>query len=439
MYDPVLIYCPLPTERHHYVFNLIFRDILGIDYNYSNDLTSSHINYSSKNSSRINITPYGLLDELTVRFDILKEINFERWKNTTICFKTNSENIPFDIFSATFFLVSRYEEYLDFKPDNHNRFPATESVLYKNGLLEIPLVNQWVEFLKSELQAYYNFILPVQKFRFKSTIDIDQAWKFKNKGFVRNLMGLFRDLVKLNVSELVERCNVLLEKQADPYFNFEWQNGIHDKYNVDVTYFILLGKYGKYDKNISVKNELFIRLIKHLFSNPSNKIGIHPSYASNYDQYVLKNEYKSLCDIVNSDIEINRQHFLIHSMPKTYQNLISIGINEDHTMGYSTHIGFRAGIASSFFWFDLEKNKQSNLKIVPFCVMDITPMHYRKETPDQASASINKMIQSVSDVDGLFVSLWHNESLGETDRWKGWRKVYSNMLEQLNDVNSEKV
>ena len=144
MYDPVLIYCPLPTERHHYVFNLIFRDILGIDYNYSNDLTSSHINYSSKNSSRINITPYGLLDELTVRFDILKEINFERWKNTTICFKTNSENIPFDIFSATFFLVSRYEEYLDFKPDNHNRFPATESVLYKNGLLEIPLVNQWV-------------------------------------------------------------------------------------------------------------------------------------------------------------------------------------------------------------------------------------------------------------------------------------------------------
>lgn len=67
MYEPVLIYCPLPTERHHYVFDLIFRDILGIDYNYSNDLTSSHINYSSKNSSRINITPYGLLDELTVR------------------------------------------------------------------------------------------------------------------------------------------------------------------------------------------------------------------------------------------------------------------------------------------------------------------------------------------------------------------------------------
>ena len=438
MNSPIFIYCPLPTERHHYVFNLIFKDILGIDYNYSNDLSSSHINYSNQNSSQINITPHGLLEESTIRSSILNEVNFERWKDTSIFFKTNTENIPFDIFSATFFLVSRYEEYLDFKQDNHNRFPATESVLYKNGLLEIPLVNQWVKLLKSELQAFYNLSFPIQKFSFRSTIDIDQAWKFKNKGFVRNALGMFRDLVNLNIPELVERYQVLSGKQPDPYHNFEWQNSIHDRYNVDVTYFILFGNYGKYDKNISVNNGHFIRLIKYLFSNPRNKIGIHPSYASNDDKSALKNEYESLCDIVNNDLEISRQHFLIHSMFKTYQNLIGLGINEDHTMGYSTHMGFRAGIASSFFWFNLDNNKSTNLKLVPFCVMDITPMFYRKETPNQAIVSINKMIQSVSDVGGLFVSLWHNDSLSETDRWLGWRKVYANMLKQLDDVNSGK-
>ncbi|MDG1045361.1 MAG: polysaccharide deacetylase family protein [Bacteroidia bacterium] len=438
MYSPVLIYCPLPTERHHYVFNLIFKDILGIDYNYSNDLSSSHINYSNQNSSQINITPHGLLEESTIRSSILNEVNFERWKDTSIFFKTNTDNIPFDIFSATFFLVTRYEEYLNFKPDNHNRFPATESVLYKNGLLETPIVNQWVKLLKSELQAFYNLSFPIQKFRFRSTIDIDQAWKFKNKGFVRNALGMFRDLVNLNIPELVERYQVLSGKQSDPYYNFEWQNSIHDRYNVDVTYFILLGNYGKFDKNISINNGHFIRLIKYLFSNPRNKIGIHPSYASNDDKSVLKNEYASLCEIVNNDLEISRQHFLIHSMPNTYQNLISLGINEDHTMGYSTHMGFRAGIASSFFWFDLENNKPTNLKLVPFCVMDITPMFYRKESPDQAIVSINKIIESVSDVGGLFVSLWHNDSLSETDRWVGWRKVYANTIKKLNDVNSGK-
>jgi hypothetical protein len=123
-------------------------------------------------------------------------------------------------------------------------------------------------------------------------------------------------------------------------------------------------------------------------------------------------------------------------MPKTYQNLINLGVKEDHTMGYSTHMGFRAGIASSFFWYDLEKNKETDLKLIPFCVMDITPMFYRKERPEQASLSINKLIQSVKDVDGLFISLWHNDSLGETDRWKGWRKVYTNMLEHLKAINS---
>ena len=288
------------------------------------------------------------------------------------------------------------------------------------------------------MQAFYNLSFPIQKFSFRSTIDIDQAWKFKNKGFVRNALGMFRDLVNLNIPELVERYQVLSGKQPDPYHNFEWQNSIHDRYNVDVTYFILFGNYGKYDKNISVNNGHFIRLIKYLFSNPRNKIGIHPSYASNDDKSALKNEYESLCDIVNNDLEISRQHFLIHSMFKTYQNLIGLGINEDHTMGYSTHMGFRAGIASSFFWFNLDNNKSTNLKLVPFCVMDITPMFYRKETPNQAIVSINKMIQSVSDVGGLFVSLWHNDSLSETDRWLGWRKVYANMLKQLDDVNSGK-
>jgi hypothetical protein len=418
------------------VFNLIFKYTLGIDYNYSNDLSSSHINYSKHNSSQINIKPHGLLEESTIRFDILNEVNFEPWKDTSIIFKNSSEKIPFDLFSATFFLVSRYEEYLEFQPDNHNRFPATESVLFKNRLLEVPIVNQWVKLLKSELEVSFDLSFPAQKFKYRSTIDIDQAWKFKNKGFFRNTMGLLRDITKFNISELGERYSVLLGNQEDPYHNFEWQNAIHDEYNIDVIYFILLGNYGKFDKNISVKNRQFNELIKHLFSNPRNQIGIHPSYASNNDQSILKKEYTTLCEIVNFNAKVSRQHFLIHSMPKTYQNLINLGVKEDHTMGYSTHMGFRAGIASSFFWYDLEKNKETDLKLIPFCVMDITPMFYRKERPEQASLSINKLIQSVKDVDGLFISLWHNDSLGETDRWKGWRKVYTNMLEHLKAINS---
>ena len=433
MLKPIQIYCPNPTERHHYIFDLVFNNLLGVGFSYTEDIDSSHVNYSTENGLSLHVVPYGLLKESSIRSDILDDVKFSQWANTSIFFKTESETIPFDMFSAIFFLVTRYEEYLDFSPDDHGRFPATESVLSKNGVLEIPLVNQWVKLLKIELEKNHNLSLPSKKFSYRSTIDIDQAWKFKNKGFIRNTLGVFRDIVNLNISELKERYLVLSGKNVDPYFNFDWQDRFHKKYDIDATYFILLGNYSKFDKNISTDNTQFKKLINSL-SN-SNHIGMHPSYNSNNDESQLNKEFFKLNEILESNTTMSRQHYLVHSMPKTYQGLIKLGISEDHTMGYSTHMGFRAGITSSFFWFDLDNNKRTSLKLVPFCIMDITPMYYRKETPDQASASINKMIQSVLEVDGLFVSLWHNDSLSETDRWKGWRKVYERMIKYTSTLD----
>jgi hypothetical protein len=434
MYQPIQIYCPKPTERHHYVFDLVFNNLLGTDFLYTKDINSSHINYSTESSKALQITPYGLLNESSLRLDILNDIKFVGWQKTVIFYQNDNQKVPFDIFSAIFFLVTRYEEYLDFNPDDHGRFPATESVLFKNGVLELPLVNQWVKMLRIELETSFNIKFPIQKFSYKSTIDIDQAWKYKNKGFIRNSLGAFRDIIKLNFSTLSERYAILFKNKVDPYFNFNWQDFIHQKYNTDVNYFILVGNYSKYDKNISVKNLEFRTLISQL--GEKNKVGIHPSYASNNSEAKLKNEFSRLNKLLVTNTSLSRQHYLIHSMPKTYQNLISIGIQEDHTMGYSTHLGFRAGIASPFFWFDLTNNKKTNLKLVPFCLMDITPMYYRKETTEQAMISIKNLIQSVRDIDGQFVSLWHNDSLSESDRWKGWRVVYSTMLKELNDATS---
>tara|TARA_B100001093_G_scaffold334897_1_gene319755 strand:- start:2847 stop:4151 length:1305 start_codon:yes stop_codon:yes gene_type:complete len=434
MYKPIRIYCPNPTERHHYVFELVFNNLLCIDFLYTEDINFSHINYSTEDSKSLQITPNSLLNESFVRYDILNDIKFVQWQRTVIFFKNDNQKVPFDIFSAIFFLVTRYEEYLDFNPDDHGRFPATESILFKNSVLELPLVNQWVKLLRIELETSFNLKFPIQKFSYKSTIDIDQAWKYKNKGFIRNSLGAFRDIIKLNFSTLSERYAVLLKNKVDPYYNFQWQNFIHRQYNSDVTYFILVGNYSKYDKNISFKNSEFRTLICQL--EEKNKVGIHPSYASNNNEDKLKNEFSKLNKVLSSKTSLSRQHYLIHSMPKTYQNLISIGIQEDHTMGYSTHLGFRAGIASPFLWFNLSKNKKTNLKLIPFCIMDITPMYYRKETPEQANRSIKNLIQSVRDIDGLFVSLWHNDSLSESERWKGWRIVYSTMLEELNKAIS---
>ena len=435
--DQILnIYCNNPSKRHTYVFDLVFKSLLGVSYCYTTDWSGVHINYSSENGNGIKIVPHGLLSEKDIRNTILDEVIFESWKDTSVFFRTSDTSTPYDIFSAIFFLVTRYEEYLPFRADIHGRFPAEESVLFKNGALERPLVNQWVKILKNMLEETFTISFPQQRFTYKSTIDIDQAWKYNNKGLLRNILGAIRDLMGLNIRELIERFRVFQGSLPDPYFNFNWQQKVHQEYQIDVTYFILLGQYGKYDKNIPPNNKYFVKLIKQLFKSSSQQVGIHPSYISNKNFDILKKEYETMQSLSNIDIDKSRQHYLIHSMPKTYHDLIRLGISQEYTMGYSTHMGFRAGIAAPFLWFDLTINSQTNLKLLPFCIMDITPLYYRQETPDIAIKTIQGLMKSVHQVEGLFISLWHNDSLGESDRWKGWRRVYQNMIKLANSYET---
>jgi hypothetical protein len=193
--------------------------------------------------------------------------------------------------------------------------------------------------------------------------------------------------------------------------------------------FFLFGRLGRYDRNISRGNENFQQLIQRTVHFAD--IGIHPSYTSNYDYLQLKEEIKKLAVVAGKWINYSRQHYLKLNLPKTYLNLIRAGITHDFTMGYPSNIGFRAGTCTPFNFFDLKSNSETALKVVPFQVMDVTLMQYLKLDPESALTRIHEVIQKVKLVGGTFVSLWHNESLSDNGPWKGWRKVFEDMLEHI--------
>ena len=431
MANAIVIYTENTTPRHNYVFKLVFNELLGIDYACTKNANNENITINYSNNSKVkglHIAPIGLLSETEIIPHWNDRIETTKWKNLSIFFQSESE-IPFDLFSSIFYCVSRYEEYLDFKPDVHNRFTAEESFLFKFNLLSQPVVNQWVLALKEELAiAKPNLVFKPRKFEYVSTIDIDQAWKFKHKGFIRNLAGTFRDLISAKWENLIDRWPTLLGVIPDAFYNFKWQKEIHSTYNATVKYFILLSDFGGFDKNISYKNSAFNQLILSLTTIPNTEVGIHPSYKSNSDRKQISEEIKRLNNVIGTNVVLSRQHFLMHTMPDTYQNLLALGIKEDHTMGYSTHLGFRAGIAAPFYFFDLTKNEITDLKLYPFCAMDITPLHYMNQKPEEAISTLTALMDKVKAVDGLFISLWHNESFSETERWKGWRIVYEHLL-----------
>ena len=62
--------------------------------------------------------------------------------------------------------------------------------------------------------------------------------------------------------------------------------------------------------------------------------------------------------------------------------------------------------------------------------MDGTLRDYMNISPEQAAAIINPLIEEVKKVKGEFITVWHNESFAENERWKGWRNVYEEMIEK---------
>jgi hypothetical protein len=65
--------------------------------------------------------------------------------------------------------------------------------------------------------------------------------------------------------------------------------------------------------------------------------------------------------------------------------------------------------------------------------MDGTFKYYLKTDADQAFQAIKTVIDNVRNVNGLFVSVWHNESFSDREEEAGWAKLYHRMMEYVHE------
>ena len=429
----LLIYTHKITHRNKYIFNLFFKDTLGVDFT----LISDPEEFKLFNGVKLSYTTTPICDEL---FFCSRNLLFEtgiseqnisifEYNNSKVFFATGKISaIPFDIFAASFYLVSRYEEYLPHIRDEHDRFDAKDSIAFINGFLQKPIVNTWINWIKELLQKKYpHLIFPEKKYEYISTIDIDNAYAYREKGFTRSIGGYLKSILKFDFHEIVERTKVILRLQKDPYDTYDFQLDVLKKYKFRSIYFFLLGDYGVNDKNLPIESKRFQALIKRI--GDYAYVGIHPSYGSNKSSEQLKKEVGRLSKVLHRDVTLSRQHFLKLTLPETYRNLIDLDITDDYTMGYASQIGFRASICTPLNFYDLDMDIETKLKIHPFAVMEGTLKYAMKVQPEEAFKKIKPLIDEAKAVNGVFVSLFHNDSLNNEKLWLGWRAVYEEMVE----------
>lgn len=337
-------------------------------------------------------------------------------------------DIPFDIFAASFYLITRYEEYLPHEADEHGRFRASSSVAFANGFLDKPVIDLWTRhFARILLKKFPNLVFRRNEFRTMVTIDSDQPFAYLGKNFIVSMGGFIRDIAggKKDVSE---RLRVARREIRDPFEVYDYILDRITASGTEARFFFPTSDHSRFDKNPSWNSAEYRDLIKKI--SRKYECGIHPSYYAAEKPGLLRKELARLKKITGGDIRSGRYHFLRLFIPLSYRNLLHCGITEDYTMGYPDEPGFRAGIARPFFFYDAERDEQLPLKIYPFQVMDATLYQYRKLDPEKAGKVISGLIAETRKAGGIFISLWHNTSLLESAEYQGWRTVFENMLEE---------
>lgn len=431
----MLILIPKDTNRLQYIMQLMLNQLLGLDLEFTVDAAYFGLYEGPKFSYGVGVEDeylyFGASSLLFERNISNRELNHFEHEGDIAFFPVVSRQsvLPFDPFAAAFYLVSRYEEYLPHRRDEHNRFLAEGSDAYQHGYLHKPIVNIWSLKIRAILQNRFpqlQFTLP--EFSFVPTIDIDSAYAYKNKGLTRAFAGLLKAVSARNFDEFRKRIRVLNGNEKDPFDTFDLQLEIQKKYNYRPIYFILLADYGPNDKNVPYNNRYFRKLIR--FLGDYADIGIHPSYASSFKPSLMVLETDRLSKILNMEVDCSRQHFLKLVLPDTYRNLINNDILHDYTMGYAEVPGFRASICTPFPFYDLDHDTVTSLMIHPFAVMDGTLYSYLKLTPLQASERISSLLKEVKSVGGTFIPLWHNQAFDEETTGKGWLDVFIKMAEE---------
>jgi hypothetical protein len=435
----MLIYLSEVTPRIQYVFETVFTDHLGIDF----QLTTDKSEFDTCRQNKLNYSPGRISDEVFIKAhpllfqkDILEfNVAITKKNDVTLLFPNdNACSLGFDIFSAIFYMITRYEEYMPFEADEHQRFTAVKSIAFKNNFLNLPVVEIWIEELKDLLKKEYTSI-NFKKHHFQSiaTYDIDVAYAYKGRSFIRNLTAICKDLIQLKTKNISARFKTFLNKKNDPWNVYDFIQTTVTANNLKCIFFFLSGNYSKYDKNLHPESIEMKQLINKISS--FSDIGIHPSYYSSSSEKI-KTEKKKLEKIIKKNITKSRQHFLKLTFPGTYNNLIEAGITEDYTMCFADKPGFRAGTCKPFYFYDLKQEKKTSLKIFPVTCMEGTFINYMRLSPDAALENMISLIKEVKKVNGIFISIWHNHTISETPEYSKWHGVHNLLIKKISLLNN---
>lgn len=434
----MLVYAAEENTRIHYVLEHLLVRQLGINYKITDNLDyfikskSTRINYSNEIlEGVVNIPCHPLLLENTIKAQKLIVEDSSKWYKLFFKlsyeeipdFKVDTSYLPFDLLAASFYLLSRYEEYLPNTKDEHNRFKASSSLAFQYQFLDFPLIDHWISVFKQKINKVYpQLTFKTHQFVGINTIDIDFAYKFKGRSKFTLAKKYLGSLIRFKPNNTIWK-----HAESDAYDTYDYLLNVASKHNVETKFFFLLASGNKLDQNLPPNSLDAIALYQKLAE--SYQCGIHPSYKASFDSKILEKEWQIFKDITGEYPTISRYHFLKIKVPESFLQLDKLSMEADYTLCYADQIGFRASTCHPFEAFDLTKNQKLNIKLYSPCLMDVTLKNYMKLSAQDALKRVSELKETVRKYHGKFISIWHNSSFDVEEGWQDWDKVYESLFE----------
>ena len=430
----ILVYTPKITARLNFIFRHIFNNVLLVDVKFTSQLeefiafNGAKFSYADKALGKeFYVKSHPLLFQQSIK-DI--EVKLSYWDRTPVFFEVQDSSIPFDIFAAGFYLLSRYEEYFPHKLDMHGRYDYKNSVLSRHKLLNMPILEIWVEKFKFALQEKYpDLQFPEKSFYFEPLINVSMARLFQHKSFLRQFFGGINDILHFRLLRFIRRNKVLFFGKKDPYDTFDEILRIKNKYKHPLTFFHLLSGYNLFDHNISKNKNTYRRQIK--FTADYGDTGLLASYYSSDDEGKIEKEIKDLEDIIHRDLQKIRAHFNRISIPNTYQIYNNEEIKHDYSMGYNHKLGFRAGTCTPFRFYDIENETETSLVLHPVSVSDVMLHHQYRYSYKKALRIMIEQGELIRQYGGHYYPVFHNFILSDEKEWKKWNDLYINIIKHF--------
>ena len=431
----ILIYCNKTSPRIEYIFNHIFKLILNKKFSITNSRTEftdfKGYKFSYANTpifKELFFQSNGLLEERGLEN---YEIKTFEWENVKCFFKvTEKSAIPFDVFSAIFFLISRYEEYMPHSSNNRSEFSYLESIAYKENFLEIPVIDIWIEKLTSVLE---------NKIQLKCKIDPNiqtsqilmsslHPFKYTNKYPFESFSIWFKNLIKLNLWEVIEHLLVLLKIKIDPWEIDNYIKSLLFGSKTKATFFFSFSSQSFFKNETPKTNEKFKEYIKEV--NDNFEIGLLPSNNALKKMKTFELENLNISKLVHFKIDKILLQNGLKKISDDYKNSLSFDYANDFSMGYIDAFGYRASTCSSLFFYDLSNETQSNLLVTPFVA------HHKlieKTSLSITTNKIQKFKEFAKKYHGSFSVILNNEIFENSVRNNKRRLLFISIIKNLYD------